>query len=358
MLSPIIVSALGCVVIVYMLFHLKPVKIKSKKKLSRVSIIIPARNEAHRIKPTLESLMPYLDTHEILIVDDHSTDETASLCKSKGFKVVHPLSKPDHIKGKPWALSQGVLNATCETIIFLDADVIVHEGGIEKLISLYEEKKHPISIQPYHLMKKSYERLANIFNILVVMSSSSYTMIPSKTISAFFGPCQIMSKQTFLEFGLNESVTRQVLEDIYLGKALLSGGNQISSYIGKGIVSFRMYPEGINDMLGGFSKNFATGAIAIGVIPSILLIIWLSSLYATLNLMIQSIIFMEYLELAITLYLTQGLLLYYFSKKIGNFRLSLIVLYPIHAIFFLLTFIWSFIKIYVIKKNTWKGRSV
>jgi 4,4'-diaponeurosporenoate glycosyltransferase len=111
-------------------------------------------------------------------------------------------------------------------------------------------------------------------------------------------------------------------------------------------------------MLGGFSKNFATGAIAIGVIPSILLIIWLSSLYATLNLMIQSIIFMEYLELAISLYLTQGLLLYYFSRKIGNFRLSLIVLYPIHALFFLLTFIWSFIKIYVIKKNTWKGRSV
>jgi 4,4'-diaponeurosporenoate glycosyltransferase len=358
MLSPIIVSALGCVVIIYMLFHLKPIKVKTKQSKTRVSIIIPARNEAHRITPTLDSLRPYLDTHEILIVDDHSTDETASLCKSKGFKVVHPLPKPDHIKGKPWALSQGVAFATCDTIIFLDADVIVHEGGIEKLISLYEEKKHPISIQPYHLMKKSYERLANIFNMLVVMSSSSYTMIPSKTISAFFGPCQIMSKQTFLEFGLNESVTRQVLEDIYLGKALLSGGHKISSYIGKGIVSFRMYPEGINDMLGGFSKNFATGAIAIGVIPSILLIIWLSSLYATLNLMIQSIIFMKYLELAISLYLTQGLLLYYFSKKIGNFRLSLIVLYPIHALFFLLTFIWSFIKIYVIKKNTWKGRSV
>ena len=243
-------------------------------------------------------------------------------------------------------------------MITLDADVIVSKQGIETLISLYIDHNHPISIQPYHLMKRPYERLANIFNVLVVMASSSYTLIPSKTISAFFGPCQIMDKKTFLTYSHDTSVTSKVLEDIYLGKALLKGGHNISSFIGKGIIDFRMYPSGIFDMLGGFSKNFATGAIAIGVIPAILLITWLSSLYATMNMMIQTIIFQEQYILSITLYLLHGLLLYVKSRHIGNFKVFMIVLYPIHALFFLLTFIWSYIKIYIIKRNSWKGRRV
>lgn len=358
MLSAIVVSILGIVVCIFLVFRLKPLKVSKKSNRPTISIIIPARNEAHRITPTLESLKPYLSTHQILIVDDNSTDQTASLCKELGFEVITPDKKPEHIKGKPWALSQGALHAKHDIVMFLDADVIVEPKGIERLIDLYLKENHPISIQPYHTMKHAYERLSFVFNMLVVMSSFSYTLIPSKTISAFFGPCQIMSKETFMIHGLDPNVTNKVLEDIYLGKSLLQGGHKISSYIGKGMISFRMYPEGIFDMLGGFSKNFATGAIAIGVIPSALLIIWLSSLYASLNMMIQSYLRNEWIILSTSIYLFTGLLLYIKSRHIGNFKWTLIVLYPIHAIFFLLTFIWSFIKIYIIKRNSWKGRRV
>jgi len=357
-LSATILSIIGLGVFIFLLVRLSPKHVRIHKNLPKVTIIIPARNEAHRITPTLLSLKPYLNVHQIIIVDDHSTDDTKDVCQSLGFEVLTPQPKPSHIKGKPWALSQGALHAINDILITLDADVIVSNQGIEKMISLYLDALYPISIQPYHRMKKPYERLANIFNLLVVMASSSYTLIPSKTISAFFGPCQIMDKKTFLSFGTDTSVTSQVLEDIYLGKALLKGGHNISSVIGKGIIDFRMYPSGILDMLGGFSKNFATGAIAIGFIPALLLITWLSSLYATMNMMIQTFIFQEQYLLSTILYVLHGILIYLKSRHIGNFTIFIIVLYPIHAMFFLLTFIWSYIKIYIIKRNSWKGRRV
>ena len=67
MLSATILSIIGLGVFIYLLAKLKPKRIPIKKNLPKVTIIIPARNEAHRITPTLESLSPYLNYHQILI---------------------------------------------------------------------------------------------------------------------------------------------------------------------------------------------------------------------------------------------------------------------------------------------------
>ena len=345
----------------YLLFSLKPRRnIKPiNLKDHHVSVIIPARNEFLRIRPLLDSLKQYKDDVEIIIVDDHSEDDTGSLASSYGYHVVVPKERPKGWKGKPWALDQGVSHAKGDIIVFLDADTVLVKHGLEKIVSVFLETKTPLSIQPYHQMKTSIERLSVFFNVLVVMAANTYTLFKQKlTPRAFFGPTQVMIKQNYLDFATDPSVTSQVLEDIYLGKAFLKNGKRIRSIIGKNIVTFRMYPEGFNDMLLGFGKNFANGAIAIGAFQAILLSLWISAPYASINILLTSLLTQGDLFIPATIYLVFGIQLYLFSRLIGNFRISIIFLYPFHAIFFFYVFIYSFFRIYIFKNNTWKGRNV
>ena len=345
----------------YLLFSLKPRRnIKPiNLKEHHVSVIIPARNESLRIQPLLDSLKQYKDDVEIIIVDDHSEDDTGSLASSYGYHVVVPKERPKGWKGKPWALDQGVSQSNGDIIVFLDADTVLLKHGLEKIVSIFFETKTPLSVQPYHQMKTSVERLSVFFNVLVVMAANTYTLFKQKlTPRAFFGPTQVMSKQDYLDFATDPSVTRQVLEDIYLGKAFLKNGKRIRSMIGKNIVSFRMYPEGFKDMLLGFGKNFANGAIAIGALQAILLSLWISAPYASINILLTSLLTQGDILIPAFIYFVFGIQLYLFSRQIGNFNISIIFLYPLHAVFFLYVFIYSFFRIYIFKNNSWKGRKV
>ena len=69
-----------------------------------VSVIIPARNEAHNLPRLLASLTCQKQGPlEIIVVDDGSTDGTADVARVHGAKVVNPGSLPDGWRGKPWA---------------------------------------------------------------------------------------------------------------------------------------------------------------------------------------------------------------------------------------------------------------
>lgn len=355
-MSAYILSVIGLISGIILLFKLKKVSPSKVSHHVKVSIIIPARNEANRLPFLLESINH--TSHEVIVVDDESEDDTATIARSFGVKVIHPDPRPKSIKGKPWALLSGVKKATHDNVLLLDADTIIKPNGLEKIINLYMQTETPLSVQPYHHMKQSYERLSVIFNLVVVMASNTYQLFNKKrNITAFFGPVQMMKKETFIHYASKKEINTKVLEDIELGKAILNDQIPIRSVIGKDMVSFRMYPEGIYAVLKGFSKNFATGAIAINFWIAFWISMWLSGLYATINVFIRTFIFETYV-LGFTLYFLQGLFIYFTSKTIGNFKKTIILLYPIHAFFFLLTFMYSIYTIYIVKQNTWKGRHV
>jgi dolichyl-phosphate beta-glucosyltransferase len=91
----------------------------------RLTVVLPAYNEATRIGPTIERLRDELgDVAEngglqILVVDDGSTDATADVAREAGAAVViHPQNR-----GKGAAVRTGVLAASGRTIAFTDADL-------------------------------------------------------------------------------------------------------------------------------------------------------------------------------------------------------------------------------------------
>jgi len=82
------------------------------------SIVIPAFNEAASIAAVIDSLRAAASWHEILVVDDGSSDDTIARASAAGARVVrHPYNK-----GNGAAVKTGIRQATGRFILIMDAD--------------------------------------------------------------------------------------------------------------------------------------------------------------------------------------------------------------------------------------------
>lgn len=86
--------------------------------MSRISIILPAKNEAAALKDLLPRLTAAQPGAEIIVVDDGSTDDTKAVCAENG---VACLSSP-YSMGNGAAIKRGVRAATGDILVFMDGD--------------------------------------------------------------------------------------------------------------------------------------------------------------------------------------------------------------------------------------------
>lgn len=100
-----------------------------------VSIILPARNESASLAVLLPKLKVQLPDAEIIVVNDGSHDETASLCIHCGAKLVsHP-----HSQGNGAAIKTGARKAKGDVLVFMDADGQHRPEDIPRLLEKLED---------------------------------------------------------------------------------------------------------------------------------------------------------------------------------------------------------------------------
>ncbi|MBL0357556.1 MAG: glycosyltransferase [Chitinophagaceae bacterium] len=107
------------------------------------SIIIPARNEAQNIKACLDSICNQSypkELYEIIVVDDHSTDNSAAIIQQYKTQNVKLISLSEHIDTgllnsyKKKAIEIAIAQSTGEMIVTTDADCYAPENWLQKLL--------------------------------------------------------------------------------------------------------------------------------------------------------------------------------------------------------------------------------
>ena len=117
------------------------------KPQTRISVIIPARNEEENIAACLDSVCNQSypnDLFEVLVVDDYSTDNTASIVKLYEGKNVNLISLKDFIADdinsyKKKAIEIAIAQSTGELIVTTDADCFVQANWLQTIAAFYEQ---------------------------------------------------------------------------------------------------------------------------------------------------------------------------------------------------------------------------
>lgn len=116
----------------------------------KVSLIIPAYNEAKRLGPFLESIADFTKQqptalHEIIVVDDGSTDDTVRIATSFLTKIPGlRVRKLTPNQGKGAAVQAGVMQASGDYIVFMDADGATPITEVPKMIAALQQT--PIAV--------------------------------------------------------------------------------------------------------------------------------------------------------------------------------------------------------------------
>jgi len=158
-------------------------KVEANSKLStKISIIIPARNEEENIGYCLQSIIEQsypAHLFEVLVVDDHSTDNTAAIIKSYASNNVKLISLKDYLSAneinsyKKKAIEISIQQSNGELIVTSDADCIFPKNWLTTIASFYESKRPAFIVMPVLI---SYgKKMIEIFQSLDFMTLQGIT---------------------------------------------------------------------------------------------------------------------------------------------------------------------------------------
>ncbi|NCB48070.1 MAG: glycosyltransferase [Clostridia bacterium] len=329
----------------------------SKKKLS---IIIPCRNEENNIKLLLNDLLKQtIKPHEIIVVDDNSTDNTLKVAKTFPVKVIAVKDKNAEYLGKSWAVETGSKEASGELLLFLDADVRLQKNALKSLLSLKElDENKVVTVQPYHQTEKFYEQFSLPFN-LIQIAANEVCAFHGKPF-ALYGPLILISAVTYEKIGRHFQVRQSIIEDVSLGIVLKKEGYEFNTYLGNPEISFRMYAEGFKSLFQGWTKNIYFGALKTSFFILFLTFLFITSILGSFTGLVTSTIQGNILELSIfgLFYIIWVVRLICIAKPIGKFKTLSFIFYPVVFLMFTFIFIVSMIKKIFHIPVKWKERII
>ena len=236
-----------------------------------VSIVIPARNESRNIAPCIESaLASTYPRLEVVVVDDHSTDDTGDLARAAArgdprVRVIVPEALPGGWFGKSWACASGADVTSGELLLFIDADTSLSPDLLVRLVNARATRNADlISVGGRQELGTFWERVVQpqVFTMLLVRYGGTERMGGSRRASDKIanGQCILVRRDIYASIGGHAAVRDKVAEDLMLAQTVFRAGKRVSLVLGLDQLSTRMYTS-LRELAEGWGKNiYAAGA--------------------------------------------------------------------------------------------------
>jgi chlorobactene glucosyltransferase len=218
-----------------------------------ITVIIPARNEAHQIERAVRSF-PGLS---VLVVDDSSSDETAERAERAGARVIAPPALHGLAKGKPNACAAGASAAKTRWLLFVDADTWFDPGFTASLVSYAEANSLQMvtAFLHQHCVTLAEKALVPYAFALYFTGVSARRVNDSYSAEALAnGQCILFERRAYELTGGHEAVLNSVIEDVALAQLAKRHALRLRVIRAERLGHVRMY-DGLAAIWRGFEKN-------------------------------------------------------------------------------------------------------
>lgn len=230
-----------------------------------ISVLVPVRDEEHRVAACLEALLAQegLARLEILVLDDASTDSTAEVVRSTAgddprVRLLRGEGPRPGWTGKADACDRLAESATGEVLVFVDADVVLSPHAVAATVALLRTAALDlVSPYPRQVAGTWAERL-----VQPLLQWSWLTFLPVRlaerssrpSLVAANGQLMACDATGYRAVGGHAVVHDRVLDDVELAKAFKRAGRSVAIADGTALAKCRMY-DSAAALREGYAKS-------------------------------------------------------------------------------------------------------
>jgi chlorobactene glucosyltransferase len=247
--------------------RLTPASAPAASERPHVTVIVPARNEAANIGRCLRSLLAQdypADRLSVIVVDDHSTDDTAAIVRSiaanrRQVSLLTCPPLPPRWTGKCHACWTGTFSAAPDTewLCFIDADVWGESALISSAVwAARTQTLDLLSLAPRQELGSFAERLILPCGLILLSFIQDLRALQARSgpgVTAT-GQFMLVRRGVYQEAGGHEAVASVICEDLEFARLLKQSGGSVLLMGGEDLLATRMY-TGWRTLWPGLAKN-------------------------------------------------------------------------------------------------------
>jgi len=241
----------------------------------RLSVIVPARNEAASLGACLDSLISQSEPGfalgqqwELIVIDDDSSDSTRQIAQTAasgrpGIVILDAppfdLSDRSGFTGKTNACWFAAQKSRGAWLLFTDADTVHQPGDLSR--ALHEADKYSASLlsySPRQIVTGFWQRavMPLVFSELASVYPPKQVSSPAYALAAANGQFLMVERDAYFAVGGHRVVGREILEDVALARAIKRAKYVLRFRYAHEALSTRMYKT-LPEMIEGWTKNLA-----------------------------------------------------------------------------------------------------
>jgi glycosyltransferase involved in cell wall biosynthesis len=238
--------------------------------LPSVTIVIPAYNEAVNIQDCITAALQACDRRrpefQVWVVDDQSSDDTLTIAQSiqdPRLTVISGQPRPTDQTwvGKNWACAQVTDQIQTDYILFIDADVRLSPGAIDKVLPFAIAQQSDLLCPWITLLCGCWAEWfcqPVVINMFVATFELEKVNDGQDPMVMAAGPFLLFRRSAYEKIGGHRGVASEVAEDVELARRIKQAGLHYWYGLGNDLGTLRMY-RNFAGLWEGWTKNWFVG---------------------------------------------------------------------------------------------------